>query len=142
MMSSTPRGKEGVSLPILCIFLVIFRGWKVGPLREKLSLYYFTVSLQFLAKEDQGFAVLFGILVVTCIDGVFLYVPVSVLYEPFPFFSFCTLSKRSVKVRIHDCHALLLSLFNFNVFYCLRRIQSNCLPSLAPHLSFSSIHLS
>ena len=105
-------------------------------------MYYFTVSLQFLAKEDQGFAVLFGILVVTCIDGVFLYVPVSVLCESFPFFSFCTLSKRSVKVRIHDCHALLLSLFNFNIFYCLGRIQSYCLPSLAPHLSFSSIHLS
>ena len=65
----------------------------VGLLREKLSLYYVTVSLQFLAKEDQGFAVLFGILVVTCIDGVFLYVLVSVLCESFPFFSFCTLSK-------------------------------------------------
>ena len=128
-------------MPILCIFLVIFKGWKVGLLREKLSLYYFTVSLQFLAKEDQGFAILFGILVVTCIDGVFLYVPVSVLCESFPFFSFCTLSKRSVKVRIHDCHALLLSLFNFNVFYCLRRIQSYCLLSLTPHLSFLIIHL-
>ena len=65
----------------------------VGLLREKLSLYYFIVSLQFLAKEDQGFAVLFGILVVTCIDGVLLNVLVSVLCEPFPFFSFCTLSK-------------------------------------------------
>jgi len=98
--------------------------FRVGLLREKLSLYYFTVSLQFLAKENQGFAVLFGILVVTCIDGVLLNVLLSVLCEPFPFFSFCTLNKRSVKVRIHYCHALLLSLFNFNVFYCLRGIQS------------------
>ena len=113
----------------------------VGLLREKLSLYYFTVALQFLAKEDQGFAVLFGILVDSCVDGVFLNVLVSVLCESFPFFSFCILNKRSVKVRIHDCHALLLSLFNFNVFYCLRRIQSYCFLSLAPHLSFLIIHL-
>ena len=49
----------------------------VGLLREKLSLYYFTVSLQFLAKEDQGFAVLFGILVDSCVDGVFLNVLVT-----------------------------------------------------------------
>ena len=46
-------------------------------LREKLSLYYFTVSLQFFAKEDQGFSVLFGILVDSCVDGVFLNVLVS-----------------------------------------------------------------
>ena len=119
-------------------FLAHFHGWT---LEGEAIIVLFTVSLQFLAKEDQGFAVLFGILVVTCIDGVFLYVLVSVLCESFPFFSLCTLSKRSVKVRIHGCHALLLSLFNFNVFYCLRRIQSYCLLSLAPHLSFSSIHL-
>ena len=59
---------------ILCTFLLIFM---VGLLREKLSLYYFTVSLQFLAKEDQGFAVIFGILVDSCVDGVFLHVLVS-----------------------------------------------------------------
>ena len=50
----------------------------VGLLREKLSLYYFTISLQFLAKEDQGFVVIFGILVDSCVDGVFLNVFVSV----------------------------------------------------------------
>ena len=62
--------KEVIS-SILCTFFLIFM---VGLLREKLSLYYFTVSLQFLAKEDQGFAVLFGILVDSCVDGVFLNV--------------------------------------------------------------------
>lgn len=30
-----------------------------------------------LAKEDQGFAVLFGILLDTCVDGVFLFVLVA-----------------------------------------------------------------
>ena len=52
-------GKE-VRSSILCTFMLIFM---VGLLREKLSLYYSLVSLQFLAKEDQGFAVIFGILV-------------------------------------------------------------------------------
>ena len=33
----------------------------VGLLREKASIVLLIVSLQFLAKEDQGFAVLFGI---------------------------------------------------------------------------------
>ena len=103
----------------------------VGLLREKLSLYYFSVSLQFLAKEDQGFAVLFGILVDSCVDGVFLNVLVSFFMWFISFLYFCTLNKWSVKVRIHACHALLLSLFNFNVFYCLKRIQSYCLLSLA-----------
>ena len=73
-MSSTPRGKEEVRSSILCTFILIFM---VGLLREKLSLYYITVSLQFLAKEDQGFAVLFGILVDSCVDGVFLNFLVS-----------------------------------------------------------------
>ena len=63
-------GKE-VRSSILCTFLLIFM---VGLLREKLSLYYSLVSLQFLAKEDQGFAVIFGILVDSCVDGVFLNV--------------------------------------------------------------------
>ena len=136
------EARKGVSLPILCIFLVILRGWKVGLLREKLSLYYFTVSLQFLAKEDQGFAVLFGILVDSCVDGVFLNVLVSFVMWFISFLYFCTLNKWSVKVRIHACHALLLSLFNFNVFYCLKRIQSYCLLSLALFLSFLTIHFS
>ena len=66
-------GKEVIS-SILCTFLLIFM---VGLLREQRSLYIFTVSLQFLAKEDQGFAVIFGILVDSCVDGVFLHVLVS-----------------------------------------------------------------
>ncbi len=68
------EARKEVRSSILCTFLLIFM---VGLLREKLSLYYFTVSLQFLAKEDQGFAVLFGILVDSCVDGVFLNVLVS-----------------------------------------------------------------
>ena len=54
----------------------------VGLLREKASIVLLIVSLQFWQrKKDQGFAVLFGIPVVTCIDGVLLFVLVSVLCE-------------------------------------------------------------
>ena len=97
--------------------------------------------MQIFGKEDQGFAVIFGILVDSCVDGVFLNVLVSCFMWFISFLSFCALNKWSVKVRIHACHALLLSLFNFNVFYCLRRIQSYCLLFLTPHLSFLIIHL-
>ena len=56
-------------------FLAHFHGWTLeGEAIIVLSL----VSLQFLAKEDQGFAVLFGILVDSCVDDVFLNVLVSV----------------------------------------------------------------
>ena len=84
------EARKEVRSSILCTFLLIFM---VGLLREKLSLYYFTVSLQFLAKEDQGFAVLFGILVVTCIDGVLFFVLVSFLCESSSHFFFCKLGK-------------------------------------------------
>ena len=70
--------------------LAHFHGWT---LEGEALIVLLTVSLQFLAKEDQGFAVLFGILVVTCIDGVFLFVLVSVLCESFPYFSFFKLGK-------------------------------------------------
>ena len=63
-------GKE-VRSSILCTFMLIFM---VGLLREELSLYISLVSLQFLAKEDQGFAVIFGIHVDSGVDGVFLHV--------------------------------------------------------------------
>ena len=66
-------GKE-VRSSILCTLLLIFM---VGLLREELSLYISLVSLQFLTKEDQGFAVIIGILVDSCVDGVFLHVIVS-----------------------------------------------------------------
>ena len=49
-------------------FLGHFHGWT---LEGEAIIVLFTVSLQFLAKEDQGFAVLFGILVDSCVDGVF-----------------------------------------------------------------------
>ena len=55
-------------------FLAHFHGWI---LEGQAIIVLFTVSLQFLAKEDQGFAVLFGILVDSCVDGVFLNVLVS-----------------------------------------------------------------
>ena len=55
-------------------FLAHFHGWTLeGEAIIVLSL----VSLQFLAKEDQGFAVIFGILVDSCVDGVFLHFLVS-----------------------------------------------------------------
>ena len=65
-------------------------GWT---LEGEAIIVLFTVSLQFLAKEDQGFAVLFGILVDSCVDGVFLNVLVSFLCDSFPFFYFFTLNK-------------------------------------------------
>ena len=64
-----------------------------GTLEGEALIVLLTVSLQFLAKEDQGFAVLFGILVVTCIDGVFLFVLVSFLCDSSSYFSFCKLGK-------------------------------------------------
>jgi len=70
--------------------LAHFHGWT---LEGEAIIVLFTVSLQFLAKEDQGFAVLLGILVVTCIDGVYLFVLVNVLCELFPYFSFFKLGK-------------------------------------------------
>ena len=74
-------------------FLNHFHGWR-GWTLEGESFYCITHCISaILAKEDQGFAVLFGILVATCIDGVFLFVLVSVLCESFPYFSFCTLGK-------------------------------------------------
>ena len=70
--------------------LAHFHGWT---LEGEALIVLLTVSLQFLAKEDQGFAVLFGILVVTCIDGLFLFILLSLLCESFPYFSFCKLGK-------------------------------------------------
>ena len=70
--------------------LAHFHGWT---LEGEAIIVLFTVSLQFLAKEDQGFAVLFGILVDSCVDGVFLNVLVSLLCDLFPFFYICTLNK-------------------------------------------------
>jgi len=70
--------------------LAHFHGWT---LEGDALIVLLTVSLQFLAKEDQGFAVLFGILVVTCIDGVHLFVCVHVLCESFHYFSFSKLGK-------------------------------------------------
>ena len=72
-------------------FLGHFHGWT---LEGEASIVLLIVSLQFWQrKKDQGFAVIFGIPVVTCIDGVFLFVLVSVLCESFTYFSFCTLGK-------------------------------------------------
>ena len=66
----------------------------VGLLREKASIVLLIVSLQFWQrKKDQGFAVLFGIPVVTCIDGVFLFVLVSLLCDSYSYFSFYKLGK-------------------------------------------------
>ena len=54
-----------------------------GLLREKASIVLLIVSLHFRQrKKDKGFAVLFGIPVVTCIDGVFLFVLVSCVCVP------------------------------------------------------------
>ena len=61
------------------VFLGHFHGWT---LEGESSIVLFIVSLQFWQrKKDPGFAVLFGIPVVTCIDGVLLFVLLSVLCE-------------------------------------------------------------
>ena len=66
----------------------------VGLLREKASIVLLIVSLQFWQrKKDQGFAVLFGIPVVTCIDGVLLFVLLSVLCEVILFLFLLKLGK-------------------------------------------------
>ena len=90
IVSSTHGGRERGYIIYIMYFLAHFHGWT---LEGEALIVLLTISLQFLAKEDQGFAVLFGILVVTCIDGVFLFVLVSVLCESFPYFSFCKLGK-------------------------------------------------
>ena len=58
--------------------LAHFQGWT---LEGETLLYISFVSLQFEEKEDQGFAVIFGILMDSCVDGVFLNVIVSVLCD-------------------------------------------------------------
>ena len=92
-MSSTPRGKGRVWLAYIMYFLNHFQGLEGWTLEGEAIIVLFIVSLQFLAKEDQGFAVLFGILVDSCVDGVFLNVLVRLLCDSFPFFYFCTLNK-------------------------------------------------
>ena len=74
IVSSTPRGRERCYMIYIMYSLAHFHGWT---LEGEAIIVLFTVSLQFLAKEDQGFAVLFGILVDSCVDGVFLNVLVS-----------------------------------------------------------------
>ena len=75
IVSSTHGGRERGYIIYIMYFLSHFHGWT---LEGEAIIVLFTVSLQFLAKEDQGFAVLFGILVDSCVDGVSLNVLVSV----------------------------------------------------------------
>jgi len=51
-------------------FLSCFHGWT---LEGEASIVLHFVSLQFWQRKDQGFAVLIGIPVVMCVDGVFLF---------------------------------------------------------------------
>jgi hypothetical protein len=72
-------------------FLGHFHGWTL----EGESFYCITdcITAFWQRKKDKGFAVLFGIPVVTCIDGVFLFVLVSFLCESSSYFFFCKLGK-------------------------------------------------
>ena len=63
-------------LAYIMYFLSHFHGWTLGKSFET-SLYI--LSLQFWQRKDHGFAALFGIPVVICIDGVLLSVLVSLL---------------------------------------------------------------
>ena len=74
-------------------FISHLQGLEGWTLEGEALIVLLTVSLQFLAKEDQGFAVLFGIPVATCIDGVFFFVLVSLLCDSSSYFSFCKLGK-------------------------------------------------
>ena len=69
MMSLTPRGKGMGWLAYIMYFLSHFHGWTLG---ESFEASLYTLSLQFLQRKDQGFAALFGIPVVICVDGVFI----------------------------------------------------------------------
>ena len=71
-------------------FLAHFHGWT---LEGEAIIVLFTVSLQFLAKEDQGFAVLFGILVDSCVDGVFSQCACKCVMCIISFLYFCSLNK-------------------------------------------------
>ena len=91
IVSSTHGGRERGYMIYIMYFLAHFHGWTL----EGESFYCIThcISAFWQRKKDQGFAVLFGIPVVTCIDGVFLFVLVSLLCESSSYFFFCKLGK-------------------------------------------------
>ena len=109
---------------------------------ESFEASLYTLSLQFWQRKDQGFAALFEIPVVICVDGVFLSCTCKFFYlYNFPTLLFCKLGKWSVKVEFMVCYALPLSFLNIYVFFYLKRTLESFLLSLAPHRSFLSIHL-
>ena len=67
--------------------LTHFHGWT---LEGEALLYILLVSLQFEEKEDQGFADIIGILVDSCVDGVFSYCNCKCVYV-FHIFLYCSL---------------------------------------------------
>jgi hypothetical protein len=67
--------------------LTHFHGWT---LEGEALLYISLVSLQFEEKEDQGFADIIGILVDSCVDGVFSYCNCKCVYV-FHIFLYCSL---------------------------------------------------
>ena len=89
-LSSTPRGGERGWLAYIMYFLNHFHGWRGWTLEEEALLYILLVSLQFEEKEDQGFADIIGILVDSCVDGVFSYCNCKCVYV-FHLFLYCSL---------------------------------------------------
>ena len=67
-----------------------FHGWT---LEGEALLYISPVSLQFEEKEDQGFADIIGILVDSCVDGVFPYCNFKCVYVFHLFLYCCLLNK-------------------------------------------------
>ena len=113
----------------------------VGLLWEKALLCIVHLLLQFKERKARVLQTSLWILVDHCVDGVSSNCYCKFVYVLHLSFFAANWTRWSDKVWIHACHAQLLILFNIYVFHCLKRIQSCCLPSLAPPLSFLIIHL-
>ena len=120
-------------------FLAHFHGWTLEG--EAIIVLFHLYLCNFWLRKTRVLQSSLGFLWTHVLMVCFLNVLVSFVMWFISFLYCCTLNKWSVKVWIHASHALLLNLFNFHVFYCLKGIQSHCLLSLAPHLSFLIIHL-
>jgi len=84
MMSSTLEARKCVSLPILCIFLVIFM---VGLLRDKLILYYTLYLCNFGKGKTRVLQHYLGFLWLFVLMVYFSHVLVSFLCVSFSYFS-------------------------------------------------------
>ena len=122
---------------ILCSLLLIFM---VGLLCKEALLYIVHLFLQLKARKARVLQTSLRILVDLIVDGVFSTCSCKFVYVFHISLMLLNWTDEVVKFELMFWHAQLFSLFNFNVFYCLERIQIVCLPSLAPPLSSLIIH--